>query len=583
MRVSIALGISMFVAVAAVAANEVGSMEVPPVAVERPAGTPRAEQGSLRWDARYSPPRERARLQASVDRGGPRALELVGGDGIALSLADLAPGLHFVELTMERRGGRTTRFTDEVLAGPWQDTHERGCDLGLTLSAQGLQQLLLPVVEAKLLAGARGNDYFGKTSVLRRRELSVVDGGLQFSVFLDTTERDKGDLSVSGVIEVKAQGDAGITASLRRLDRAAPGPKLEALARSEGGRRLGAIGVTVGGGLAAAAGGGALVGVLAAAGGGLLGAEIGEEIGERTAKKEVRKQARVQIERALRVATDALRLPDDVVVLPTAPALRADLRWCEEPTLTAEAGLRARLRMVLRDDEVGSMAAERTVFLDTPVPEPGVVARPDANLHVDVSGDLLNRLLAEWVVRGGLQHRLDDSGLRDELQASLGDRTRWQVQALGAELPPTLRLGADGGIDATVGGIAIELHDPARARARTVMVGMTGELELVPQVADAPGRVRLAGSLDAVYLGCRERDGEVERRVPCFASVVDPLVLRELLDEQLRARSDRLPVLDLGSLLALEIFGETDPRSLEVEALWVAAAQGRLSVDARVR
>ncbi|MCH9686116.1 MAG: hypothetical protein K0V04_32085, partial [Deltaproteobacteria bacterium] len=363
MRVSIAVGALMFVAVAAVGADRVRSMEVPPVAIERTAGTARAPAGDVRWEARYSPADERDRLRAHLDRGPALPLQLGEDDAIALELSGLTPGLHFIELTMARRGGRMTRFSDEVLAGPWQSDHERGCDVGLTLSADGLRDLLLPVVEAKVLAGARTNDYFGKTSRLERSTLSVVDGGLRFSMFLDTIEEDKGDLEVAGVIDVRAQGDAGVTASLRRMERAAPGPKLEAIARSEGGRRVAAIGATVGGGIAAAAGGGVMVGLLAAAGGGLIGEEIGEEIGERTAKKEVRKIARIQIERALRVATDAIRLPDDVVVLPTTPALRADLRWCDEPTLTAEMGLQARLRVVLRGDEVGTVAAERTVFL----------------------------------------------------------------------------------------------------------------------------------------------------------------------------------------------------------------------------
>ncbi|MEX1368633.1 MAG: hypothetical protein AB1Z98_36230 [Nannocystaceae bacterium] len=571
-----------FAAVAVAAAAGLRGMPRPVEALERAVGIPVAdEDGTLRYEARVSPSEDRERLVARLDR--QREVEVVveGEDAIALVLSGLQPGLHFVELSVARRGGRSTRFTDEVLAGPWQSERERGCDLGLVVSPDGIRDLLLPVVEAKLLAGARGNEYFGATSVLRRKELVVVDGGLAFDVALDTDEEDKGDLQVAGVIDVRGSGSAGITASLRRLDTATPGPKLEALARSEGARRVGAIGVTVGGGLVAAAGGGALLGLAAAAGGGLLGSKVGEKIGEKTARREVEREAKEQIERALRVATEALKLPEQVVVLPTEPALVADLQWCSEPRLTAELGLQAGLRLVLRDDGLGAQAAAQAVWLGTELPPPRRPSRGEANLHVDVSGDLLNRLLAEWVVRGGLQARLDASGLRQEVQASLGERTRWEVRALGVEVPPLMRPRADGRIEATLGGVVLELHDPQRAGRRTVVLGGTGELSLVPQ--DEAGRLRLGGSLDAAYLGCREREGQRERRVPCFSSVLDPQVLREQLDGQLRERSDQLPVLDLGALLRLEIFGEASPRALEVAGLWVEAEEGTLAVEAAMR
>jgi hypothetical protein len=360
-----------------------------------------------------------------------------------------------------------------------------------------------------------------------------------------------------------------------------PGPKLEALARAEGGRRLRGLGAAVGGGIVAAAGGGALLGMAAALGGGYLGTKVGEEVGERTARRELRREAQEQIERALAVATDALRLPDDVVVLPTEPALRADLRWCEPPTLAAATGLRARLRVVLREDEAGERAAVRAVLLGATVPEPRSPARPEANLHVDVSADLINRLLAEWVERQGLQAALDASGLPQEVQDVLGERTRWRVQALRAELPPLVQPRAGGRIDATVGGVVLELDDAERGQARTVVLGGTGTVQLRPE--PEPGRLRLLADLDDVYLGCRERAGEVERRLPCFSAVIDPELLREQLDVQLRARSDRLPVIDLGAVLRLQAFGGDEARTLELLGTWVTAEEGILAVDAQVR
>lgn len=585
MRLSIALGLLSFLGVAALAVGTVRSLPVPAVGLERPVGAPGVVGDQLDWRARWSPAAERERLVVRVDRGSAQPLVLEGIDGIALPPVPLSPGLHFVELSLERRGGRTTRITDEVLAGPFQADEARGCDLALTLTAQGLHDLLVPVVEAKLLAGARDNEFFGATSFLARKELEVVDGGLRFAVELDTTEEGKGDLEVAGVVDVRGDGEAGVVASLRRIERAVPGPKLEALARAEGSRRLRGVGSKVGSGLVKAAGGGTWLELAAALGGGYVGSKVGEEVGERTARSEVRREAREQIERALGVATSALRLPDDVVVLPTEPALRADLRWCEPPELAAATGLRARLRLVLHDDEAGARAAAKTVLLRAAVPEPRAPIRGEANVHVDVSADLVNRLLAEWVVRGGLQQSLDASGLREEVQGVLGDRTRWQVRALRVEQPPFLRPRASGRIDAAMGGVVLELDDPERGQARTVVLGGTGAVRLRPE--GEPGRLRLLADLDEVYLGCRERrlegERELERRLPCFGTVVDPELLREQLDAQLRARSDRLPVLDLGAMLRLQTFGEGEAKTLELVDAWVTAEDGLLAIDAQVR
>lgn len=232
-ELSIGLGMLSFAAVAVAGAMGLRALPRPIEALERGAGVLRAEAGALRYEAAVSPAEDRERLRARLDRHTELAVQPVGDDGIALELPGLSPGLHFVELELTRRGGRVTRFSDEVVSGPWQHERERGCDLGLVLGPQGVHDLLLPVVETKLLAGARSNAYFGPTSVLPRKVLEVVDGGLRFDVALDTSEEDKGDLRVAGVIDVRGSGDAGIIASLRRLDTAAPGPKLEALARAE--------------------------------------------------------------------------------------------------------------------------------------------------------------------------------------------------------------------------------------------------------------------------------------------------------------------------------------------------------------
>ncbi|MCA9706944.1 MAG: hypothetical protein KDK70_13910 [Myxococcales bacterium] len=176
--------------------------------------------------------------------------------------------------------------------------------------------------------------------------------------------------------------------------------------------------------------------------------------------------------------------------------------------------------------------------------------------------------------------RLPRAPAHDPRQAALGERTRWQVRALEVERPPMVVLHAGDRIEASLGAVILELHDPGRAGDRTVVLGATGALSLRPQ--PEPGRLRLGGELAEVYLGCRERTDALERRRPCFSSALDPEALQQLLAAQLRERSDRLPVLDLGAVLRLRIFGEGEPRPLALQQAWVAADDDRLSIDARV-
>lgn len=581
MRVSIGLGIVAFVAVAATGASQLRAIPQPEVGLHRAAGNPMATGGALTWRGTYEPATDSHRVRATLDGEHPLPLQ-VGPDGeLEASLVELSPGPHFLDFVVTRRGGRQTRISDQVLAGPWQADTARGCDLAMALDPEALRELLLPVIESKIVEGAKHSEYFGPTSYLARNELAVVDGGLRFDVKLDTTESGKGDISVAGVVDLRGQGTSGITASLRRLERATPGPKLEEIARAEGRRKLGAVGVSVGTGVVAAAGGGPLLGLAVGAGGGYLGGKLGEKMGEKTVRREARKEARAQIEGALSRVTDAIELPAAITVLPTDPALTADLLWCSAPVLHETHGLLAQVRLRFDDSPQSAQAKALAVQLDTQLPRPAELAPGDAELRVTVSGDLVNRLLSEWVVRGGLRDKLQRSGLADELQATLGDRTRWQVQGIDVEVPPMLRLRGDEGIDARLAGITVELYDPGRDVRRTVVLGGTGALR--PTLLAELGRVRLGGQLDAAYLGCRERSGDRESRRPCFSTVLDPTTLRVTLNEQLRERSDQLPVLDLGRLFALRLSQGSSDRTLALDSFELSVGEGVLVIDADVK
>src|SRR5690606_3558500 len=90
---------------------------------------------AMQWRGVVSPIEERARVELSIDgapieaRGDPDAGELL----VPLAQLRDQPGWHFIELGLERRGGRNERIVDPVLVGqfasdPSEHEHEHEHD-----------------------------------------------------------------------------------------------------------------------------------------------------------------------------------------------------------------------------------------------------------------------------------------------------------------------------------------------------------------------------------------------------------------------------------------------------------------------
>ena len=121
------------------------------------------------------------RVQLRVDDR-PLAPGLIDEDGnarVALEQAfgtPVAPGWHFIEAVVERRGGRREAITEAVLFGdfsraeppisPGPKQLPERCDIALSASADLLQALLVPQLEAQLLPALQANEHMGPDTAI---------------------------------------------------------------------------------------------------------------------------------------------------------------------------------------------------------------------------------------------------------------------------------------------------------------------------------------------------------------------------------------------------------------------------------
>ncbi len=560
MRPAFGIGIVLFVVAFAVAAVGMTSIPAPSFAVHVSEPSAFAPDGDGRWEVEVVPALDRGRPVARLDRSTDLTLVQQGDAGLVAELPGLSRGYHFIEAAVHRRGGREDQVVDVIAAGPFQAGRERPCDVALRLTPDAVRTLLLPAIEHKVVQGAREQEeFFGATSYIAESELVLVEGGLSFSVQLDTTQEDKGDLQIDGVVSVTSVGEAGLALALRELRRAAPGPKLAGLASKEGGRRgttAGTGGGAVVGGLVGGPGGAVVGGVL----GGLAGRAIGRRLGEREAGKRTQKQVYDALVDGLALATEELVLPAGVELLPTSPSLLGDVQWCGALELDARQGMRAALRLRLHEDERSARAAEtathRGAVLDT-----NIDGTDTHNASLRISEDLVNRLLAEWTA-------LARAGLTDAIEAELGARTRWQVDGISAEFPPIVTLDEEA-IGASLGGVALRLHDPQQEQTRDVVVGGVGRLDLEVRSGT---RATMSGALSQAYFGCRLPADQGRILPACFSAAVDPDVIRRKINVAILVKSAQLPALDLSGLVRM--------RSVEATGSAVSLSDAALSLEA---
>lgn len=481
------------------------------------------------WLADVKPSETFERVALAID-GEP--VGMAGSPRLEVPIADLGPGLHFVEARIERRGGRVERVVDPVVMGPYGDrTADRGpCGLALSVSDDALRRALLPVLRARLLENVRKSEHLGPGTTLEEAEFQLTPKGIYFSVSLDGVN----DITASGWLSVEVAGDRSFELELITLTSVT----FDGETRRKADRTGAVVGAVVTGPLAP------------------VGAYAGYHLVDRYVTRKARETVERELEKGLAKVSGVALFPASVELLPGRPASRVELAFCDDVQLARE-GVTAYLAVTPAAPPEGEgpqrhWSAPGPIEHGVELPVPAL--SPDEDLRLDLSVDTVNRLLDAWAVAGLLEELLDETRLLDAANAQLGAWTTVQLDGIVPHLPPVLGPGptretgwavALGDLDLKMSGVGPGV-DPSRQWGR---IRLAGRGEVNPIWDDESGQLVLAGGLADLSVTCaRDVGGRTELR-PCLGTMLDFGGFVDQLDEQLRPEAGHMPRIALRSLV----------------------------------
>ncbi|HLT38073.1 MAG TPA: hypothetical protein VK034_17425 [Enhygromyxa sp.] len=496
---------------------------------------------TMQWRGWVTPVEERERVELRIDG---RVHEF-GGDADAgeliLPLDSLReqPGWHFVELSLERRGGRGERIVDPILIGEFARdvTQQKSCALVLTVSPTLLDDLLRSLLERELLPILRDNEHMGPDTELHEAKLALRDDGLTFELEL----RGVNTLAVAGAIIVRVLDDRRLQAELAILTEVDFRGELRNKARG-----IGAAG--------GAAIGGLITGPLAP-----VGAAAGWFAADVVVTKKARELIREQIDAGLEQLDDIELLPSHVELIHGRPASRVGIGFCEQTRVRAT-GISAGLWVVPDPAADPSGGGEQ---FDLGVPGPLITAATPTtepleqaeDVRVELSIDAVNNLLTSWTQSGLLAELIGEKRALERANAELEAWTPLQLGQLRPTRPPTLTPvgGPSDGWRYGIGGLAINMTGVDDQPWGQVYIAAAGDLS--PHWDAEAGALSLAGSLDTLAITCAKPAPEVESPASpvlhgCFSEVLEAAEVRERIDAHLRPGARGLPSLTIGALLA---------------------------------
>lgn len=502
----------------------------------------------LTWQALVTPIEERERVVLRVD-GSP--VELAGDADVGEVLLRLdwlreQPGWHFVELGLDRRGGRSERVVDPVLIGQFATpTKEpkKSCAAVLTVSPALIDSLLVPLLERELLPVLQANEHMGPDTVIHEAKLQLRDDGLSFELEL----RGINTLAVAGAIILRIVDERTLSAELAILTEADFRGKLRNQARGVG------------------AGGGALIGGLITGPLAPVGAAAGWIAADMVVTKKARELIREQIEAGLAMIEDVELLPTHVELIGGRPQSRVAIGFCEL-TRVRKTGLSAGLYAI---PDPPPSDAER---FDLGVPGPLLTGArattepltPDEHVRVELTIDAVNALLTEWTQSGLLAELLGEQRAIDRANHELEAWTPLRLGRLRPTRPPTLNPigGPSDGWRYGIGGLAIELTGVEQQPWGQVLVAAAGQLS--PTWDPQAGALSLAGSLDTFAVTCvrPSSEGQPSALHGCFSELLEAAEVRERIDEQLRLGAPGLPSLAIGNVLDQQLGVQVDALAL---------------------
>jgi len=506
------------------------------------------------WRALVTPREERARVGVSID-----GFDVVPGGAVEtgaleLDLAGLvhAPGWHFVEVEVARRGGRRDHAVDPILVGRFaggEQTPARRCAATFTASPALISSLVEPLLRERLLPALRANDHMGPETEISAAELELRDDVIEFSIVLEGVNT----LAVSGVVLVAIVDERKLHTELVTLGEVDFRGELRNTARGIG------------------AGGGALVGGLIAGPLAPLGAAAGYWAADKLVSRKARETVYEQVEAGLGELEGFELLPTHIELVPGRPRSQVAIGFCDK-TGVRETGLVAGLWI-----EPAPVLADDAPRFDLHTPGPLVVgATPtidplaaNEDLRVELSIDAVNALIYSWTETGMLAALIGERRSLERANEELEAWTPLRLRALVPTRPPTFTPigGPDEGWRYGLGGLALEVEGVDAEPWGEIQVAAAGSLS--PRWDGEAGELSLVGSLDRLDLTCvhpstsAEDQAEIEG---CFGDVLDAAEVRARIDERLRPGAENLPSFALAEILderldlALEELGLSRPR-----------------------
>ncbi|KIG13658.1 hypothetical protein DB30_07866 [Enhygromyxa salina] len=491
----------------------------------------------LTWRGRVQPASERERVTLQVDGSAAVASDRAEGGQLELPLADLsrAPGWHFVEVGLNRRGGRRERVVDSVLVGRFAapNSNTKPCGATFSASPQLVRSLVIPMLEREVLPALRANEHMGPDTELSTAKLDLRDDVVHFE--LEVTGVNT--LAVSGVVVVAIVEERELYAKLVTLGDVDFRGALRNKARGIG------------------AGGGALIGGLIGGPLAPVGAAAGWYLADKVVTKKARELVRQQIDDGLAQLSGTELLPTHVELVQGQPSSRVALGFCEQTGVRAT-GLFAGL-WIVPAPEAGPPR------FDLGVPGPLITgATPTAeplgageDLRVELSIDLVNALVTQWTANGLLAELIGEQRVLAHANHELESWTPLRLGGLRPTRPPTLTPvgGPDAGWAYGLGGLQITLTGVDDQPWGQVFVGAAGTLS--PSWDPDAGELSLIGSLDRLDITCAlpDKSGAGRALRGCFSEVLEAAEVRDRIDAHLRPGARNLPKLALRELLADEL------------------------------
>lgn len=492
------------------------------------------------WRGRVRPTGELERVVMSLD-GNPPPVEPQrdeedGSLELALDSLLAEPGWHFVELTIDRRGGRRERVVEPVLVGRFDapdPERAHACAASFTASSDLVHAVIADLLESELLPALRENEHMGPDTVLGEIGIALGEGVVSF----DLEVIGENVLAVKGIISVEIVDGQSLHAELESLDDVDFRGELRNSARGLG------------------AGGGAFVGGLIGGPLAPVGAAAGWYLADKYVSKKAREVVRSQIDAGLAQLANIELLPPYFELIPGQPSSRVEIGFCDQ-TGVRPLGLTAGLW-------IEPVAHGEGPRFDLGVPGPLVTGTTptidplasDEDLRVELSIDLVNALLTEWTASGLLAELIGEQKALAHANAEMDAWTPLRLRSLTPTRPPTLTPigGPEAGWAYGLGGLSVALEGVDEQPWGELSVAAAGTLS--PHWDAEAGELSLMGSLDRLELTCAEPQDGVDAVAlsGCFSDLLEAAEVRERIDAHLRPGARDLPKLALRELMADEL------------------------------